>query len=76
MFYKNTHLHVFNQPNTHIGHFDGEFFYPKGSVNFWISGDEIYSLDMPAKLIGNILKEADVYLSKDIHGNTLYELRD
>ena len=76
MFNKNTHLQVFKQPNTHIGHFDGEFFYPRGSVNFRIDGSEIYSLDMPAKFIGNVVKEVDIYLLKDVHGNTLYELRD
>lgn len=76
MFDNNTHLQVFKQPNTYIGHFDGEFFYPTGSVNFRVDGDEIYSLDTPAKFIGNILKEANIYLLKDVRGNTLYELRD
>lgn len=76
MFDNNTHLQVFKQPNTHIGHFDGEFFYPTGSVNFRVDGDEIYSLDMPAKFIGNVVQEDDTYLLKDVHGNTLYELRD
>ena len=76
MFNNKTHLQVFDKSYTHIGHFDGEFFYPEGSVKFRIDGNEIYSLDMPAKFIGNVVKEADVYLLKDVHGNILYELRD
>jgi hypothetical protein len=76
MFSKNTHLQVFKQPNTHIGHFDGEFFYPEGSVNFRVDGDEIYSLDIPSKFIGEVVKEADIYLLKDVYGNVLYELRE
>ena len=76
MFDNNTHLQVFKHPNTHIGYFDGEFFYPLGSVNFRVDGDEVYSLDKPAKFIGNAVKEDDIYLLKDVHGNTLYELRD
>lgn len=76
MFDNNTHLQVFKEPDTHIGHFDGEFFYPTGSVNFRVDGDKIFSLDMPAKFIGNVVKEANIYLLKDVRGNTLYELRD
>jgi uncharacterized protein YxjI len=45
-------------------------------VNFRVDGDEIYSLDMPAKFIGYVVQEDDTYLLKDVHGNTLYELRD
>lgn len=76
MFDKKTHLQVFKQPNTHIGHFDGEFFYPIGSLDFRVDGDEIYSLGMPAKFIGHIEKEANIYLLKDVLGNILYELRN
>lgn len=76
MFEKNTHLQVFQPPNTHIGHFDGEYFYPPGIVSFRVDGEEIYSLDMPTKLIGYVVKEVDIYLLQDIDGNTLYELRD
>ncbi|WP_147296174.1 hypothetical protein [Chromobacterium violaceum] len=76
MFNSNTHLQVFKQPNTHIGHFDGEFFYPTGSVNFRVDGVEIYSLDKPAKFIGTVVKEKNIYLLKDVNGNILYELRD
>ena len=76
MFDNNTHLQVFKQPNEHIGHFDGEFFYPPGRVNLRVDGDEIYTSDMPAKFVGNVDKSGDVYLLRDIRGNVLFELRD
>ncbi len=76
MFDDMTHLQVFKQPNVHIGHFDGEFFYPPGSVNFRVDGDEVYSLEMPAKFIGNVVKVDGIYLIKDVSGKILYELRN
>lgn len=75
MFDENTHLQVYEQPNVHIGYFDGEFFYPPGSVKYRVDGEEIYSLDMPAQFIGNVVKDEDIYLLQDVHGKILYELR-
>lgn len=76
MFDNNTHLQVFKRPNEHVGHFDGEYFYPPGSVNLRVDGDEIYTLEVPTRFVGNVIKEADSYLLKDVQGNVLFELRE
>lgn len=76
MFNNNTHLQVFKKPNDHIGHFDGEFFYPPGRVNLRVDGEEIYTLDIPAKFVGYVVKDGDVYLLRDINGSILFELRE
>ncbi|WP_337074150.1 hypothetical protein [Aeromonas veronii] len=76
MFNNNTHLQVFKKPNDHIGHFDGKFFYPPGRVNLRVDGEEIYTLDIPAKFVGYVVKDGDVYLLRDINGSILFELRE
>ncbi|MEA9443062.1 MULTISPECIES: hypothetical protein [Aeromonas] len=76
MFDNNTHLQVFKWPNEHVGHFDGEHFYPTGSVNLRVDGDEIYTLEIPTRFVGNVIKEGDIYLLKDVQGNVLFELRE
>lgn len=76
MFDKKTHLQVFKRPNRHIGHFDGEYFYPPGSVNLRVDGNEIYTLEIPTTFVGNVIKSADIYLLTDIQGNVIFELRE
>lgn len=76
MFDNNTHLQVFKRPNEHVGHFDGEYFYPPGSINLRVDGDEIYTLEIPTRFVGNVRKEGDIYLLKDVQGNVLFELRE
>lgn len=76
MFDTNTHLQVFTPPNKHEGHFDGEYFYPSSKFNFRVDGDQIYSLDTPTELLGEVVKFEDTYLIKNLKGQTIYELRD
>lgn len=51
---KELHLQVFTAAHKHIGHFDGEFFYTDPPINLRVDGDEVYTRDIPCKLVGRI----------------------
>ncbi|MFZ6843696.1 hypothetical protein [Undibacterium sp. RuTC16W] len=52
MSIKEPHLQVYNAENKHIGHFDGQLFYTSPKVDLKVDGEEVYTLEMPCKLIG------------------------
>ena len=63
---KNVHLQLFSPNNEHIGHFDGEFFYPAGVLPYRVDGNEIYTTKMPAEYIGDFEEGRGVSLTGDI----------
>lgn len=50
---KEPHLQVFTAENEHIGHFDGEFFYTSPPINLRVDGDEVYTNEIPCRLVGS-----------------------
>lgn len=76
MFNSDTHLQVFSTSNQHVGHFDGEFFYPTGRINLRVDGGVVYSLESPARCVGHVTKDQSTYLLKNLDNEVLYELRE
>lgn len=69
---RDTHLQLFLPNNQHIGHFDGEFFYPPNVLPYRVDGTEIYTTKEPAKYVGDL----DELKGVSITGETLFILSE
>ena len=66
------HLQVFTTAHEHIGHFAGALFYTTVPVNLRVDGNEVYSTDIPCKLVG-YLTNNQIEL---INGMVLYHIKN
>jgi len=64
---------VYNFEEAHIGTFDGEYIYNlSGETILRIDGDEVYTLEIPTKLIGIVEKNNVIRLD----GSLLFSMKD